>query len=137
MSEEQLGPTAIDRLTGQPFQAEPLTRIWTLEEIRATAQILGKPFNPPEENMPRLIADLANGAQVLFTEEEVLQAIDEDLVPSELKDDLIELVVTNNDMAVIPKGFAEKWREQQRMRDMLIGREQSGWPDSGKCRWHC
>lgn len=122
MSEKQLGPIAIDRLTGQPFKAEPLTRSWTLEELKSTALTLDKPFNPPEENIPRLIADLANGAQVLFTEEEVLQAIDEGLIPVEWKDYLIELVEIKNDTAIIPKGAVEQWRQQQEMRDLVIGR---------------
>ncbi len=99
MSETQ--PISIDRLTGEPYTG-PLNRTWTIAEVREEALKLGKPFRPADDTKDRLEADLANGALVLFDQEQVESAVEEGWVPSEWQQDLIDLVTRRNDIAVIP-----------------------------------
>jgi len=118
---EKVTVIAIDRLSGGPF-AEPLDRTWTVAEIKEAAGSMGKPFNPVPEIRERLGEDLANGALVLFTQDEVGQAIEMELIPEVWRNDLKQLVETNNDIAIIPSGTVKAWQDQQRLYSQLTRR---------------
>lgn len=79
--------------------------IWTITGMQEIALELGKEFSPAPEIADRLEKDLSNGAMVLFTQEEVIQAVELGLIPIEYRDDLLDLVNPNgiNDIAVIPR----------------------------------
>lgn len=77
-------------------------KIWQRDEIKETALGMGKKFEPNPEIVSRLDKDLSDGALVLFTEDDVNKAIADNLVPSEWKDGLLNLVNNLNDIAVIP-----------------------------------
>lgn len=87
--------------------------IWNIEKIQKRALELGKKFDPNPEIAGRLEPDLANGAMVLFTQEEVEKAIKDGQVPREWKEPLIELVVDKNDTAIILSGEVQRWKSQQ------------------------
>lgn len=97
-------------------------KVWTIETLRARAIELEKPFNPNPEITDRLETDLAAGAIVLFTEEEVEEAIKNGQIPEEWRQGLTCLVKEKNDIAIIPKGAVEAWRQQQMTRMMLTQR---------------
>ncbi|MFC1711268.1 hypothetical protein ACFLZ1_01645 [Patescibacteria group bacterium] len=108
----QENPIFVDRLTGNPI-GEPLERTWNIEEIKAEAEAMGKPFNPPAEVLERLEPDLANGALVLFTIEDVKLGIAKGLVPTDWEKGLVELVEEKNDVAIIPVNAVEEWQKQE------------------------
>lgn len=129
MSEDQ-PMIAIDRETGMPFgyrddsdaglTAELGPSVWTIDLVKARAAELGKPFVPSPDIADRVEANLAGGALVLFTQDEVESAVIDGKIPKEWQNDLVKLVTKLNDIAVIPVGAVEDWREQQRRREFLL-----------------
>ncbi len=103
----------IDRKTGLPFYAnrddsdagitgELIREPWTVEGVKTRAQALGKPFNINEEIADRLEKDLANGALVLFSTDDVTRAVEAGFVPEKDMEGLARLVGELNDIAIIP-----------------------------------
>lgn len=112
-------PLFIDRLTGKPYGYQDK---WTVDTLREAAEDMGKKFNPSPDIADSLEEDLANGATVLFDEEEVKRGVNSGRVPKEWKKGLIKLVRDRNDIAVIPKGAVETFRDQQRLARLLTSR---------------
>jgi hypothetical protein len=117
MPEKQI---AINRLTGDPYgkagvvaDLDNLSKTWSIDEVRERALCLGKDFQPAEDIKVRLEADLANGALVLFTPEDINTAIEYGRIPAELEDNLIDLITNQNDIAVIPSGVVEECQDRQ------------------------
>ena len=124
MEKKEKSFTAIDRLTGKPFSMSRgdsdagmasyfLSEFWTLDAVRTRAMDLGKPFDPNPEIVDRLETDLSSGERVYFTESEIVEAVTNGLIPSAWKNDLVELVTTMNDIAVILPEEVENWKQQQ------------------------
>ena len=129
MSERQ-PKLAIDRLTGMPIcfrddsdaglagELDPTA--WTTDLVKARARELGKPFVPSPDIAGQVEADLAAGALVLFTQDEVESAIMDGRIPGDWRDDLVSLVTERNDIAVIPQGAIEDWRAREQQRSLLL-----------------
>ncbi len=96
MSPDQRGGRG-DGLAGRP--KEP----WTLDRVRKRAGELGKPFELSLDEANRVAGDLETGALVLFTEDEVDQAVENGLVPADKRGALRNLVSPDgaNNIAVV------------------------------------
>jgi len=102
-----------------------LDQPWTIQTVQAKALELEKDFEPSSDIADRLEADLANGALVLFTQEEVNQAIEQELIPLDWRQGLTELVVEKNDIAVIPPTAVQNPKDEkaeQLLRFLCTGR---------------
>lgn len=100
---------------GPETTKKSLARKWTLEEVSEVARAMGKKFQPNPSMVDRLKTDLASGALVLFTPEQVNQAIELGLVPTELKEDLSKVVDEegDNDIIVINQDDMKQWKVKQ------------------------
>lgn len=93
-----------DRGAIPDFQLSDIwTTSWTVDAIRQRAKALGKSFQPALEIQARLEQDLEKGALVLFSAQEVEAAIEDELIPRSMRNDLTELVSPEgaNDIAVV------------------------------------
>lgn len=80
----------------------PTVRTWTVDGLREAMTSLGKSFTPADEIKDRLEGDLTDGALILFTREDVVNVVQRRVVPKSYEADLIDLVESKNDVAVIP-----------------------------------
>jgi len=110
----------IDRLVADPdgrfdsdagVTADLENKPWTLDEVRRRAEMLGKTFKPNKKIADGLNSDLAeNGVVILFTEDDVLSAIELGVVSKDEEENLINLVSPDgyNDVVLIRANSMER-----------------------------